>query len=365
MKAIIMLIIAIMLATSFVVTAQDNGCPAGQLRVNGECADPSISALPTGWSKIEPGGETMCAYGTDYAYFVRPGNTDRLLVFFQGGGGCWNTETCRDDGREFNGFMDTAITARDHPANAAGVLDLDNPENPFGEDTVLYIPVCTGDVHWGSAYTEFEDGVAVHFNGFTNATTALQWAYENIQQPESVFVTGCSAGSMGSMFHVPYIIEQYPTAHLTQIGDSLSLLNTTAPGIDSIWQAFDNVPDWIPGLAEMDLSEWSTAQHYIEIANFYPDYTFGEVNSNADRVQVFYTFPEGEGDAAAWTAMLDRHLNTIWDSVPNYRSFTIGGNTHCLLPRDAFYDYEIDGVRLVDWIAALDRGEDVDILRHE
>lgn len=362
-RLFVVLIIGFILSTtSYSVTAQESECPAGQMHVNGDCGDPSISALPAGWSKIEPGGDTVCAYDTDYAYYVRPGLTERLLVYFQGGGGCWNTETCRDEGREFNGFMDTAVTDRDNPSKRTGILDLGNPQNPFAEDSILYIPVCTGDVHWGSAYTEFDDDVAVHFNGFINASSALEWAYENIPTPESVFVTGCSAGSMGSIFHVPYIIEQYPEAHITQIGDSLSLVNTTAPGINSIWQAFDNVPDWIPGLAEMDLSDWSTAQHYIETANHYPEYTFGEVNSNADSVQVFYAFPDGQGDAGDWTAMLDRHLSTIWEKAPNYRSFTAGGETHCLLPRNTFYNYGVDGVRLVDWIAALDRGEDVDIL---
>ena len=44
--------------------------------------------LSTGWTKIEPGGETRCAHDTPFAFWVRAGDPQKLLLFFQGGGGC-------------------------------------------------------------------------------------------------------------------------------------------------------------------------------------------------------------------------------------------------------------------------------------
>lgn len=345
------------------IQAQDP-CAEGQVRVNGDCSTAEIATLPTGWSKIQPGGETACAYDTDYSYWVRPGTSERLLVYFQGGGGCWNEETCRDTGQEFNGYMDTAVSERDNPNGRGGILNLNHVENPFADDTIVYIPVCTGDVHWGDAVTSFGDDVEVHFKGFVNASSALEWAYANVPDPESVFITGCSAGSMGSIFHAPHIVEHYPDTPIAQVGDSLSLLRTGSATLQANWHAFDNLPEWIPGFADMGISEWSTAYQYATIGEAYPNLTFGEVNSAIDRVQVFYAFPFDENvDPWAWNELLQAHLNRLWESTPNYRSFTAGGNGHCLLPSNtAFYSYTVDGVRLVDWITALANGEDVDNL---
>src|SRR5688572_5624660 len=91
-------------------TQAQTACADGEVLVNGTCGDASFSSLPPGWSRIEPGGETTCAHDTPYAYWVRPGTRDDLLVYFQGGGGCWNADTCRDTGEEFNGFYDSRIS---------------------------------------------------------------------------------------------------------------------------------------------------------------------------------------------------------------------------------------------------------------
>src|SRR5215207_1737695 len=152
------------------------------------------------WQRIELGGAALCAHGTPYAFWIHEGTTDDLLVYFQGGGGCWNADTCRETAAEFNGFYDSRITANDAPSNLSGIFDLDRPENPFHDYNIVYIPVCTGDVHWGDnvhTYTDPEEGdVTINFKGYVNASAALNWAYEHFPQPESVFVSGCSAGSV-------------------------------------------------------------------------------------------------------------------------------------------------------------------------
>ena len=55
---------------------------------------PGILDLPPGWTFIEPGGDTTCARGTPFSYFVRPGTVNRLVIEFRGGGACWSSLTC-------------------------------------------------------------------------------------------------------------------------------------------------------------------------------------------------------------------------------------------------------------------------------
>ena len=49
------------------------------------------------WVTIEPGGSTVCSDGSPYRFFVHPGDPAKLLVEFEGGGGCWNDTTCTSD----------------------------------------------------------------------------------------------------------------------------------------------------------------------------------------------------------------------------------------------------------------------------
>src|SRR4029079_15508250 len=59
--------------------------------------DTSGPALPRGlspgWNEMNPGGATTCALGAPYAFWVRPGTVNRLVIDFQGGGTCWDAST--------------------------------------------------------------------------------------------------------------------------------------------------------------------------------------------------------------------------------------------------------------------------------
>lgn len=61
-----------------------------ELSVDESC---DISDMPADQSTIvSPGGMTRCIYSTStpYSFQVVPGNTEKLLVYFQGGGACWD-----------------------------------------------------------------------------------------------------------------------------------------------------------------------------------------------------------------------------------------------------------------------------------
>ena len=75
-------------------------------------ATPAVPDLAAGWTKIEPGGDTMCSLGTPYAYYVHPGTVNRLVVYFQGGGACWNDFTCSNPDM----YFDNAVDDSDDPS---------------------------------------------------------------------------------------------------------------------------------------------------------------------------------------------------------------------------------------------------------
>src|SRR5215218_7976568 len=104
-------------------------------------AAPKVGA----WQRIEPGGKTSCARGGRYAFWLRRGDPKRLVVFFQGGGGCFDVRSCAPGSTWF----DDRVDELDDPDHDDGILQLDDSRNPFRDWSFVYVPSCTGDVHLG------------------------------------------------------------------------------------------------------------------------------------------------------------------------------------------------------------------------
>ncbi len=225
-----------------------------------------ILSLDAGWTKIEPGGETRCAHDTEFAFWARPGTTNKLLVYFQGGGGCWSGETCQVGSNMYAASVDD----NDSPERRGGILDFDNPENPFADYHTVYVPSCTGDIYLGSNIQTYatSDGenFEIYHHGFVNLNAALEWAFESVLAPESVFVTGCSAGSIGSIRAAPHLIHQYTEAEVVQLGDSLGFVLDEPSTVDSIYGSHKTFPAWIPEFANFDPARFTMADFYNKVA---------------------------------------------------------------------------------------------------
>ena len=72
------------------------------------------------WTELRPTGNTKCARGTPFAFFVKRGKSiEKIIVEFRGGGACWSKETC---GLQTATFSETAegsrASIRDMPSNS-------------------------------------------------------------------------------------------------------------------------------------------------------------------------------------------------------------------------------------------------------
>jgi hypothetical protein len=330
------------LAVLVVGVALAAGCAGG----SGEEAAP---AEPT-WQRIEPGGATRCARGGKYAFWVRRADPKRLLVFFQGGGGCFSEETCRPGSTWF----DDRVDAYDNPAGSGGILDFGNVENPFRDYSLVYIPSCTGDVHTGSRVVRYGP-VTVHQKGFRNAEAALKRAYQEFQDPEAVFVTGCSAGSVGSAFHADSIIRRYPEARVTQLGDSLAFVFHRPISLND-WGAHEHFPDWFRPTRPRE--RWTMVEFVRALARAHPERTFARFNHVRDAVQERFYAAVGANPSGFAPRL--RAAERALKQLANYRSYLACGTEHCAFQGSEFYSLRVGGVRLRDWVADLAEGRDVD-----
>jgi dienelactone hydrolase len=299
------------------------------------------------WTKISPGGKTRCARGGPYAFWLRNGDPKKLLIFFQGGGGCFDTRTCAPGSTWF----DDRVDASDDPRFNGGILQLDNPDNPFAGWSAVYLPSCTGDVHTGTRIVRYGK-LRVHQVGYINAHTALARAYREFPDANVVFVTGCSAGSVGSAFHSDAIIRHYSRARVAVLGDSLAFvfhrpISLAAWGTNSVFPPFFRIGN----------RRWTMTEFLTRLARAHPGVTFARFNHADDAVQE--RFYEAVGGKPGGFAPRLRAAEQTLRRLPNYRSYLACGMNHCALPTSEFFSLRVDGVSLRDWVADLAQGRNV------
>jgi hypothetical protein len=323
----------------------------GVLALGGAAATPGTPTLAEGWTKIEPGGDTICSTGTPYAFWVHPGTVNRLVVYFEGGGACWDDLTCSAP----DIYYDSTVDETDDPNGREGLADLDNPENPFKDWYQVFVPYCTGDIHWGNATTTYhwggEDHIINH-KGLVNTSAVLDWVQTGFEKPEKLFVSGCSAGAYGSVMGAAYIHELYPDVPLYQLGDAGAgvITDDFFEGGFPNWGAEATIPDWIPGL-DIDVSEITMPKLYTELADFYSSDRWGQYNTAHDEDQTFfYNAMGGTGD---WGQMMVASIDEIQDATTNFSAYTAPGDIHCITPYDITYTREVNGVKFVDWLDAM------------
>ena len=325
---------------------------------------PALDELGMGWTEILPEGN-VCSDGSPYNFYVHPGATDNVLIHFKGGGACWDGFSCDLANPALqNPLYDPFLDPGDHPETRAGIFDLENPENPFADYTMVFVNYCTGDVHMGdnvATYTTTE-GVEFEINhtGYDNATTVLNWVYENVPAPENVVLTGCSAGSLGSAFHAPFVMEQYPDAFVAQIGDAAGGYRGDLSVQMSTWHTADLLPDWIEGFEGYSAENLNFEALYMVGGAAYPDDQFGQINSGGgDPVQTGFLALVA-GDTITLDEALTANLDDIENSIDNFAYYTAGGSLHCIIRDNGLYTYETDGARLLDWLNAVVAGENPD-----
>ncbi|MBL8132903.1 MAG: hypothetical protein JNL42_13670 [Anaerolineae bacterium] len=296
---------------------------------------------------------TTCARGTPYTFAARPGSPEKLLIYFQGGGACWDNFTCR----LASTFKQT--TEPGEIDDYEGIFDFANPENPLADYSAAVITYCSADVHTGQASAAFGEGadaVQIAYNGAANAHAVLDWVYANYPAPERIVISGSSAGAYGAIYHAPAILQHYPDAQAFVLGDAgLGVIPHGWEGL-STWNMEANLVEGAV-LDASDAADFNASLYQLS-AEMFPNAAFAEYSAAADQVQIgFYGFMGGA--AEAWADGAQSHLEAL-NTLPNYRSYLAWGDTHTILAFNLFYTMQVNGVRFRDWFAAQANGEVVE-----
>ncbi len=210
-----------------------NGCPIGiSQEALDELADAGVNQylgafqpissqeVGDGWTQhdFDPNpanGGPSCIIGSPYSVFTRAGDPHKLLIFEQGGGACWqdfyfcsvNVEGFPPPGAPGAG----SISPDQRPPFApVGIWDFANPDNPFADYSVVYMPYCDGSVFTGDndvPDASFPFGPFRFHRGLINQSAGMDVAKALFPEAVHVTVAGSSAGGVGATGFAPALVR--------------------------------------------------------------------------------------------------------------------------------------------------------------
>ncbi|GAB1422630.1 pectin acetylesterase-family hydrolase [Anaerolineales bacterium] len=312
------------------------------------------------WNQIMPGGETMCSDGSEFSFFARPQSSDKLMIYLNGGGACWNGTTCKvGDGQTY------IHTIADHniPDEQSGLFEFSNEMNPVSDYDVIFIPYCTGDVHVGTSDVEYTsidgESFTIHHHGYQNVSAVLDWVYANYENPTDILVTGSSGGAIPSPFYALSVAEHYPDSTLTVFGDGAGGYRNpdVSELLFSTWGTEAIIPE---AYQDETISTLNFEDFYIYLAEAYPDVHLGQFNNAFDSTQTFFSILTGS-PASDINLKSNIELNIAdIEAVAPVANYMAGGDAHTVLRSPDLYLYDTDGRNFAEWFRAFITGESMD-----
>lgn len=351
----------------------------GSFDDNGVTRTPSCSGGPE--LVDTPFGPLPMAADTQYSFFVREGNPRKLAILFDGGGTCYDANTCIGTGLAGAPIYSQTVDETPESLEAFGGLgDIENPDNPIADYTQVFIPYCTGDLHTGAndqTYLLSVDGNVIPWmirhRGADNVAFVLRWLdnyYSDLGViPRKVFLTGLSAGGYGVVYHTPAIAERLPWwTRLRVLADAASGVitenfQTLALSENGAWRALDNLSPVLAGAFAAGPDE-IIIEIFKALGSTYPRARFGQYTTAFDTTQIaFLNIDRNIDDPSKWTdpgelilagfewtlrARTYQILTAL--QVWNYRFYLAAGDDHTVLADDKFFAEDSANEELVDWL---------------
>jgi len=207
---------------------------------------------PAGWQLYVING-AMCRDGSPAGFFVHYGTAQKLFIYLEGGGACSSPTFCSHNpaamdnafsgGAQSQGqtigdslgavngnfqapYVPTAASGLT-AAYSPGIFDFTNSANPVKDWSGVYVPYCTGDVHFGTADNVMIPGDGVlpaltnqHFVGYLNLQKFIARIVPTFPNVTQVLLTGASAGGFGAGLNFGMVQDSFGSIPVTVLDDS-------------------------------------------------------------------------------------------------------------------------------------------------
>lgn len=263
---------------------------------------PTTAAEGTGlkWVKLGVPG-AKCGNGEQYVIFIDKraleqdtnGRSRKVMLMFQGGGACWNEESCFKHKLSRLNPPEQVIASEEFAREPEAMFSADPNENAFVSYSKIFFPYCTGDVFLGKHEADY-GGKKVFHHGRLNIEATLQYLQNNnflfnFQNTEDVVLFGFSAGAIAALYHINTFADAFHWA-------PRKALISDAPGLffgPKFWHRFsDNfIRDTADALAKyghpVDRDNGLLSPIVPKICRQHPQWNIGFLQASQDPVMSF------------------------------------------------------------------------------
>ncbi|MCE5260119.1 MAG: pectinacetylesterase family protein [Chloroflexi bacterium] len=182
------------------------------------------------WYVIKlPADAARCSDGSPYSIYVKKGTTNKLIVYFSGGGLAWDEYTAARPQNLFSAvfggdsYYFPVVNVNLEFING-GILAPGDPSNPFNDWNCVFIPYATGDCHVGDNEFPYHDRKGrkhiLYHHGAKNVQAALAAVKPIFGSPEQLIVAGESAGAIGCVAQAQRVAEYLGCPRVAVYSDS-------------------------------------------------------------------------------------------------------------------------------------------------
>ena len=310
------------------------------------------------WYELAVEG-TQSSDGSEWHGIFKKGTENKVVVYFFGGGVSITPETSEGG----NKFYATNMTGQDFVAQ--GGIGSNADSNPFKDWSFLVIPYATGDFHSGTGVYKGEK--TVYHTGYSNYAAFVEQIKPYVGEPDTLLVTGFSAGGFATSLLADDVIDRFPSAkNITVCVDSSLLLydgwHETAVGLwhspkeitdrlttdnlvlDSLTALHEKRGDSVKILFDCSYRDDTLQQYQAYIRT-------GTMTKNKENGDLF------QKDLAEMVKGLQDNISGIGIYIWNYAEDTETHNTqHTIISSNVFDKLE-DSVSVADWIYAAINGD--------
>ena len=285
-------------------------------------AGQSMDAGTDDWTWVDV-PESACGNGapTGFGINVSDRSSD-LFLYLQGGGACWNTQTCfqlKTATHIETGYGKAEF--ENEPLTGPFAVDRAAPTNPLRDMSWAFVPYCTGDVHSGDAVATY-GARQVHHKGGKNMEAFLEDLSAMLPNTTRVFLSGSSAGGFGAQINYERVLQAFPSAEVHVLADSAQMINPSGTLLATWMTTWNSAP---PTGCPDCLEDFTKLPAYL--ADTYPDRRFGLLAFDRDQTLSFF-FSLSQDAFATETLSL---LSSVYDGRSNAKYFLKSGAQHTML----------------------------------
>ncbi len=330
---------------------------SGVNRYVGDFTPATSEDIGDGWTRhtfdTDGGNGPTCIAGTPFTTFTKINDPDKVVVFLQGGGACWQD------------FYFCNVLTDDFPppfspfASGLWVDSFDTGseviDNPLADWSYVYVPYCDGSVFTGDNDVldgSFPFGPVRFHRGLRNLTAAMDVAKATFPNPKKVLVTGSSAGGVGSAGLAPFV-ARFEWGNFTK----LFVLNDAGPvaiNLDETDAILARENDWQIGqFNPASCTACDPLGQATEIIKW-------RLNNDGAIREGFYSTDGDETDRfflniatqEEYRELIVTEHGLIRDEAPlRYKRFIRSGDDeHTALQLPTFYLGEANGFPLYQWV---------------